>query len=147
MTLPPPPSNEKTFAYIELDLEAVLKPAVGFFGLTALLSPNSYVLDPACHLTGGFALYSWFKDAPQPGPLSGDVVVTLGGYHPAFKPPSWYPTVPRLGLQWNIPEANLQIHGGVYFALVPSCVMGGGDLQVVYQDGSLRAWLRAWATF
>ena len=36
--------TEPAFAYIELELEAVLKPQEGFFGLTARLSPGARAL-------------------------------------------------------------------------------------------------------
>ena len=39
----PQDTSEKAFAYVELEVEAVLKPRDGFFGLTAVLSPNSFV--------------------------------------------------------------------------------------------------------
>ena len=58
-----------------------------------MLAPSSFLLDPACHLTGGFAFCLWFGDNPH----AGDFVVTIGGYHPAFAPPSYYPVVPRSG--------------------------------------------------
>ena len=56
------------------------------------------MIDPACHLTGGFAFYVWFGDNPH----SGQFVLTLGGYHPDFSPPSYYPSVPRLGFNWPV---------------------------------------------
>ena len=30
--------------------------------IAAQLTPESYILSQKCHLTGGFALYTWFKD-------------------------------------------------------------------------------------
>lgn len=137
-----PNQGTETFAYVELELEIVLKPDAGLFSAMALLTANSYVLDPACHLTGGFAFYVWFGNNPH----AGDFVLTVGGYHPQFTPPPWYPTVPRLGFNWAISD-KLTIKGEAYFALTPSCVMGGGGLQLLYQDGGLRAWLKAYADF
>jgi hypothetical protein len=129
-----------TYGYVELDLEVVLEPAKGIFKAEALLSSNSYVLDPDCHLTGGFAFYSWFGSHPN----SGDFVFTVGGYNSQFTPPAHYPTVPRLGFNWNVSD-HIQIKGGAYLAITPSCVMAGGSLEVLYQDGNLRAWLTAYA--
>jgi len=129
------------FAYAELGIRAVLRPSAGFFGLTAILSPNSYVIVPECHLTGGFAFFVWYA-----GDLAGDFVVTLGGYHPAFVKPRHYPDVPRLGFTWQV-NSNLTIQGGAYFALTPSCAMGGGSLNVEFHTGALRAWFRATADF
>ncbi|MEM7156260.1 MAG: DUF6603 domain-containing protein [Myxococcota bacterium] len=140
MQLPQPVESAETYAYVELGLKAQLKPEEGFFGLSAVLSANSYVLTPDCHLTGGFAFYLWFGDNPH----SGQFVVTLGGYHPAFKPPSFYPTEPRLGFNWAV-SSSVSITGGAYFALTPSCVMAGGSLDAQYHDGNLRAWFKAYA--
>jgi hypothetical protein len=135
------PQEGEAFAYLELELEAVLKPDEGFFGLTARVSPNSFVIDRACRLTGGFAFYLWFD-----GDHAGDFVLTLGGYHPRFPVPAHYPKEPRLGLSWPINE-YVSIDGQAYFALTPSCVMGGGGLHVLFHDGNLRAWLTASADF
>jgi len=131
----------KLLTYVELQLEAVLKPSEGFFGISAVLSPNSFVLDRNCHLTGGFAFFIWYD-----GPYAGDFVVTLGGYHPAFRAPGNYPQEPLLGLNWQFSD-KLTINGGAYFALTPSCVMAGGNLQILFHDGDLRAWCTAYADF
>ena len=138
----PAKSSGPTYGYIELDIQVVIEPAKGLFKAEALLSRNSYVLDPNCHLTGGFAFYSWFGASPN----AGDFVFTVGGYHPAFSAPSHYPVVPRLGFNWQVSE-HVQIKGGAYLAITPSCVMAGGSLEVLFQDGNLRAWLTAYADF
>ena len=135
------PQEGEEFAYLELELEAVLKPQEGFFGLSAELSPNSFVISPACRLTGGFAFYVWFA-----GDHAGDFVLTLGGYHPQFTPHDWYPKEPRLALSWPVSDL-VTIAGEAYFALTPSCVMGGGGLRVLFHDGALQAWLTASADF
>ncbi|HEX6292728.1 MAG TPA: DUF6603 domain-containing protein [Herpetosiphonaceae bacterium] len=140
MRLPQGASDALTYAYVELQLEATLKPQEGIFGLTAVLSPNSYVIAPACHLTGGFAFFIWFG----PNPNAGQFVITLGGYHPAFSPPSYFPQEPRLGFNWAVSDL-VTIKGEAYFALTTSCVMAGGGLQVLFHSGNLRAWFTAQA--
>lgn len=130
------------YAYAELEIDAVLEPSQGTFQLTALLSANSYVLDPACRLTGGFAFWLWFGDNDH----AGDFVVTLGGYNPHFTPHPWYPDVPRLGFDWPM-SSEIELRGGVYFALTPSCIMAGGGLSLSYDDGDLHAWFDAQADF
>lgn len=129
------------FAYAELGIEVNIRPSDGFFGVSAQLSPNSYLLTQDCHLTGGFAFWLWYD-----GDHSGDFVVTLGGYHPAFQPPPHYPNEPRLGFSWQV-SSNLTVQGDAYFALTPSCAMGGGALEVLFHDGDLRAWFSAYADF
>jgi hypothetical protein len=129
------------FAYAELALSVVLHPSAGFLGVSAQLTSNSYVLTPDCHLTGGFAFWIWFD-----GEHAGDFVVTLGGYHPAFRKPAHYPDEERLGFSWQV-NSRVSIRGSSYFALTPSCAMGGGALDVEFHAGDLRAWFRAHADF
>ncbi|MVO99862.1 DUF6603 domain-containing protein [Paenibacillus lutrae] len=132
-----PKSGDTVYAQAELELQAIWKPSSGFFGLTALLTPDSFVLDPSCHLTGGFAFYLWYD-----GPNAGQFVATLGGYHPAFQPPSYYPSVPRLGINWALSD-QFQIEGDAYFAITPGSIMTGGALKALYHDGNLKAWFTA----
>lgn len=138
-TLLLPRGADSPYAYAELQIEADVDIDQGTAGLTAILSSNSYVIDPACHLTGGFAFRTWWK-----GEYEGDFVITLGGYHPSFTPPARYPQVPRLGCLWKVDD-HLTISGSAYFALTPSAAMAGGALAVVYQLGDLKAWLTAHA--
>jgi hypothetical protein len=152
ITLPPPSASGAStvkYAYAELAMQVKLLPAKGFFSATAVLTPNSYVLDPACKLTGGFAFYVWFGDHEN----AGQFVLTLGGYHPDFDPPAHFPRVPRLGFNWPLP-GNVTISGEAYFALTPSAIMAGAGLQVLYSAGNLQAWFKAqmdalvsWAPF
>lgn len=136
------PQVGPTFAYADLELMVVIAPEDGIFRASLALGPESFVLDPKCKLTGGFAFYSWFG----PSDHAGDFVVTLGGYHPAFDPPDWYPAIPRVGFNWPA-GAGLEISGGAYFALTPSCAMAGGNLNAVFQTGGLKAWFTAQADF
>lgn len=140
-TMKLPQEGPETFSYLELEIELILNIGEGLFSLTAVLSPNSYVLDQNCKLTGGFALFLWFK-----GEHTGDFVVTAGGYHPLFLPPAHYPREPRLGFNWPVND-QVKIHGEAYFALTPSMAMGGGLLDMRFQSGDLQAWFTARADF
>ncbi len=153
ISMPPPGPQgnppSKPFAYVEMGIEIEILPAQGVISATAILTDNSFVIDPACHLTGGFAFYLWFGNNPH----AGEFVLTIGGYHPSFNPPSYYPQVPRLGFHWPV-GGNVTISGDAYFALTPSCIMAGGGLQIVFSSGNLRAWFTAqmdalivWAPF
>ena len=137
-----PQTGSITYAYVELGLEVIIDPADGLFSATAVITPNSYVIDPDCHLTGGFAFCVWFGDNPH----AGDFVLTIGGYHPQFNKPAWYPDEPRLGFNWQVSD-QVTIKGSAYFALTPSCVMGGGSLDVEFHSGDLSAWFTAYADF
>jgi hypothetical protein len=121
-------------AEIQLALKATFAPDDGYFSLLAQLTPNSFLLDRSCKLTGGFAFVTWFGPQHQ-----GDFVLTVGGYHPQFVVPSHYPAVPRLGFNWQVSK-QLAMKGSAYFALTPGALMAGGSLNATWEDGSLRAW-------
>ena len=136
----PQGSSTDAYAFVELQLEIVFKPDDGSFIISASLTPNSFVLTRDCHLTGGFAFAIWFGSNPH----AGDFVVTIGGYHPAFTPPGWYPNVPQVGFNWPV-GGGVTVKGGAYFALTPTAVMAGGGLEVLFESGDLRAWFTAYA--
>lgn len=133
-------ADDDLYAFVELNLLARFQPSAGVFSVEAVLSSGSFVLDRACALTGGFAFYVWSGDNPN----AGDFVLTLGGYHPSFAPPPHYPTVPQLGFHWSL-DSSISVKGHAYFALTPSVFMVGGELDVTYQSGDLKAWLNAHA--
>lgn len=134
-------SEVEPIASAELALKVCLSLSSGVLAVEGQLTENSFILSRQCRLIGGFAFYCWF--CPE---HLGDFVVTLGGYHPRFVPPTHYPAVPRLGLQWSV-SRYLSITGGLYFALTPSCCMAGGKLDAVFAMGNLRAWFYAYADF
>lgn len=140
-TLVLPQGSTKPYVQAILNIDVVVDVERGSINATAILAQNSYIFDPACHLSGGFAFSSWFA-----GPHSGDFAITLGGYHPQFTPPAWYPTVPRLAIDWS-PGGGVSIRGRAYFALCPGAVMAGGSLAATYTSGALRAWLTIEANF
>lgn len=133
------PSKANAIAYVELAVKASFGSNSDVISVEAMLTPNSYVLDKNCKLTGGFAFYAWVS-----GEHEGDFVITLGGYHPKFKKPAHYPTVDRLGLNWRISN-NLQIKGELYYALTPSAIMAGGRLEVTFSLSFLTASIVVWA--
>ncbi|MEU7136321.1 DUF6603 domain-containing protein [Streptomyces sp. NPDC046261] len=128
-----------TYAKVRLGISAKYRASEGALKATAQLAPGSFLLDPDCVLTGGFALATWFD-----GPHAGDFALTLGGYHPRYPVPAHYPKVPRLGFNWPV-TPELTISGGSYFALTPGAIMAGGALDVNFRSGDLHAWLNAHA--
>lgn len=134
---------ETPVCYAELAIKMALKPAEGSFLAQAQLTDNSWVIDKKCKLTGGFAMAFWFGGANK-----GDFVLTLGGYHPRFKPPAHYPVVPRVGVNWPV-SAELQVKGELYFAVTPSMLMAGGRLEAAYrsESGRISAWFTAYVDF
>ncbi len=128
------PNPAAPLVSIELGLLAKFSTKDGIFEIRAALTDNSWLLYPDVRLTGGFAFVVWWK-----GPLSGQFVVTLGGYHPDFHKDG-YPDVPRLGLTWQVADA-IVIKGGCYFALTSEAVMAGVGVQAIADFG--WAWARA----
>jgi hypothetical protein len=138
---PVPGETVTPLAEVQLAVRATFNPSKGFLGIAAQLTPNSFLFSRECHLTGGFAFYSWFS-----GEHKGDFVLTLGGYHPEYKVPPHYPSVPRLGFNWRVSE-NLTIKGGMYYALTAAALMAGGSLQATWDSGNLKAHFLARADF
>ena len=134
----PRDTTARAICYVELQILMTIKPKEGAFKLQALLTNNSWIINEDCKLTGGFALFAWFD-----GEHKGDVVVTLGGYHPKFRRPEHYPVVPRLGLNWRVND-NLTIKGGVYLAYTPSCGMLGAKLEATFHSGRISAYFTAY---
>ncbi|HJT73227.1 MAG TPA: DUF6603 domain-containing protein, partial [Chitinophaga sp.] len=150
-SLPPRIPKSLALAYFELAIKVSFKPELGIISAEAQLTPNSFVLSNDCKVTGGFAFFLWYKTIVTKDYIipAGDFVISLGGYHPSFQKPVYYPEVPRLGLQWkmDISVGSISIGGGAYFALCPTAVMAGGYINVAYQLGPLKAWLSAYANF
>jgi hypothetical protein len=132
------PMVGQAYVYAELEMEVVLDPDAGEFQASAVLSSGSYLFLQSVHLTGGFAFYAWFGSNAH----SGDFAFTIGGYHPAFQVPSYYPQEPRVGINWPISDKIL-MNGDAYFAITPVAMMAGGDLALTFTDGPLKAWLKA----
>lgn len=139
--LPPTEGVGDPLAELQLAIQASFNFNEGHLYIGAQLTGNSYILSRQARITGGFAFSSWFY-----GPHAGDFVLSVGGYHPKYIVPSYYPTVPRLGLNWQISSA-LTFKGGLYFALTPSNVMAGGSLEATWTLGSIKAWFTAGIDF
>ncbi|QKX64043.1 uncharacterized protein TRUGW13939_11216 [Talaromyces rugulosus] len=134
------------FAHVELGLATMVDFDYGTVKVEGQLLPTSFILHPDCHLTGGFALYSWF-DAPHADPNQvGNFVFTMGGYHRAFTPPVGYPQPPRLAISWSYSSA-ISITGTAYFAITPKVCMGGGELHISFSSGPIKAWFDASTDF
>lgn len=128
-------------ARVTIVLLARFIPDEGLLAIDARITPDSFILSEKCHLSGGFSFYTWFK-----GMHSGDFVVSLGGYHPAYAAPPHYPVVPRLAFTWQV-APELVVKGDAYFALTSHALMAGGHLEASYQSDSLRAYFKVGADF
>lgn len=129
-------------AVAQLAIRGSFLPEEGFVGIEARLTAASFILSQDCHLTGGFAFYTWFGNNEH----AGDFVLSLGGYHPLYKVPEHYPSVPRLGVDWRI-SSNLSVKAEMYFALTASALMAGGHLRADFHSGDIKAWFDLGADF
>jgi hypothetical protein len=127
LVVPPKRGSAPALAIVSLQLKASFIPDDGIALVQGQLTRDSYILDPDCHLTGGFGFAVWFGASPH----AGDFVATLGGYHPDFNKPSYYPDAPRLGISWKI-STELSVTGQLYFALTPRALMAGGALNATF---------------
>lgn len=138
---PVPGQSTTPLAEVQLALRATFIPDEGVLAVDGQLTSESFILSRDCHLTGGFAFYSWFTGEHQ-----GDFVQTIGGYHPDFKAPSHYPTVPRLAFNWKV-DKHLTLKGDAYYALTPTTMMAGGSLDATWESGDIEASFNAGADF
>lgn len=141
----PKGANENVvFAKIQLGIMASLDIKAGVLAVDGQLTPASFVLSRDCHLTGGFAMYSWFGTAN--GDHKDDWVFTIGGYHQSFNKPPHYPNPPRLSISWQF-DKSISITGEAYFAITPKACMGGGRLRASLSLSPLFAFFDASADF
>ena len=134
--------DAELFARVDMGLLAEIEPSKGIFHAEGQLTPKSFIMSQACKLTGGFALCFWFEGSGH----SGDWVFSIGGYHPAYQKPLWYPSPVRLAINWQF-NSEIFIHGEAYFAITPKVCMGGGKISLQYVSGSLQAYFDAWLDF
>lgn len=133
-----PKKTKKPFVNFELNLRAYFNPNMGELSFISKLTKDSYILDKNCHITGGFAMCFWFGNNAH----SGDFVISMGGYSPYFSKPKHYPELDRVGVNWKVSK-NVVIKGGQYFAVTPSSAMVGGNLQILFDTGTISAWVKA----
>lgn len=123
-----------TVAYLEIDMAASFIPSSGLLAIAGVLTPASSLYGGLVHLSGGFAFSTWFS-----GPRRGEFVVSIGGYHPAFRTPGHYPAVPQLRMEFSL--GPLHVMGRAYFALTPAVMMAGLAMRATWNAGGIRAWL------
>jgi hypothetical protein len=127
-------------AQIEIDLVASFTPSTGLLSVLGVIAPSSYIFGPFVKLSGGFAFNIWFS-----GEHAGDFVVTLGGYHPSYNKPDWYPAVPRVRITFAL--GPFQASGSTYIALTPSMFMAGFAFSASFTAGPIKAWFNMGADF
>lgn len=140
MTFPTGTDGKSPIAFIQIDLIASFTPSTGTLAVQGQLNPASNLFGGFVKLSGGFALFAWFS-----GPHSGDFVVSIGGYSPAFIKPENYPVVPRLTIAFAL--GPLKVIGQAYFALTPNALMAGIRMTATFELGPIKAWFDAGVDF
>ena len=144
LVLPAPDigSRVSPIAVAEMVVRAVYDPDAGLIEVEATLTPRSHIFSGACKLTGGFVFRSWFS-----GSHNGDFVLSLGGFHPHYRPPAHYLPAPEpVKINWHY-NNDLQLKGDLYCALTPAAVMAGGHLKATYHKNRVDACFQAGADF
>ncbi|HWD79457.1 MAG TPA: DUF6603 domain-containing protein, partial [Kribbella sp.] len=129
------PTDDAAIVSIELALKARFSTAEGLFSVQAQLTDNSWLITRDCQLTGGFAFFMWFRKS--------QFLLTVGGYHPSFKPLPEYPVVPRVGFRWDF-LGVVHIKGESYFALTNTAVMTGTRMEATYGPDWIQVWFTAY---
>jgi large repetitive protein len=122
------PRPQVALVSMEFGLLARFSTKEGVLWVQAQLTENSWLLHESVRLTGGYAYVAWFD-----GPRKGELVLTIGGFHPSFYRDG-YPMVPRLGFGWHISSAIVG-KGEVYFAMTSEALMAGGKIEVSARFG------------
>ena len=123
---------------VQLAVNASYSTATSTLSVLGQLTDNSWLISPACQLTGGFAFVLWFSEER--------FVFTIGGYAPWWPPAgdtTPYPHVPRVGFSWSV-SSSICVKGESYFALVSSAVMFGGSLEATYTTSAVKVWFSAY---
>ena len=142
LQMPPLVPQERSFLNVQFGIICSIDFKAGSAIVESRLGPASFILHHSCHLSGGFAMCSWW----DPSPLAGDWVCTIGGYHPQYSPSPHYPVPPRLSISWQVSDA-VSITGCAYFAITPDVLMAGGKLEAQYRTRYISASFSAWADF
>lgn len=135
-----PKGDPAPLANLEVDLVASFTASTGLLAVAGVITPQSFIFGPFIKLSGGFAFYIWFS-----GPHKGDFVVSLGGYHPAYTKPAWYPTVPRIQITFNL--GPFQALGSSYLALTPAMFMAGLNFNATFDANIVKVWFGAGIDF
>ncbi|KPA88149.1 MULTISPECIES: DUF6603 domain-containing protein [Pseudomonas] len=135
-----PKGAPKPIVYLEVALEARFESSSGLIAVDGRLTPASFIYAGLCHVSGGFAFYTWYA-----GEHAGEFLVSIGGYSPRFKKPDYFPTVPRLQMVYE--TGPLVLKGECYFALLSHTLMAGFNVQATWESGPISAWFSVGVDF
>ncbi len=118
-------------AYFELGIEATADEEKLL--IKAGLSKNSYIIHPDIFsLHGDFALGIWHSN--------GDFLLSIGGYHPYFNPPPYYPELTRVGCK-AVVYGFIRMSVECFFACTPQAIMAGASVSLSAEFAGIGAGL------
>lgn len=110
-------------AYFEIDILVTVDQEK--FLLIAGVSPNSYLIHPDIfNLSGDFGLGVWHS-----GPHADDFLVSIGGFHPYFKAPDYYPQIDRVSVK-AVVFGFVHLTIECFFACTPQALMAGASVSL-----------------
>lgn len=110
---------------IDIGLLGCFDPELGMF-IDAEILDNSFILSKDAKVSGSAAFYMWSH-----GEHAGDMIFSLGGYHPQFMIPAHYPQhLKRLSVNWSISK-NTYLKSELYLALTNTALMFGGRMEIL----------------
>jgi hypothetical protein len=121
-------------AYFEIDILVTVDAEK--FLLVAGVSKNSYLVHPDLFsLSGDFGLGVWHS-----GPHQGDFLLSIGGYHPYFKAPDYYPDLARVSVK-AIVFGFVHLTVECFFACTPQALMAGASVSLSAEFAGIGAGL------
>lgn len=139
-------NNDKSNAkdpYLNIDgtFIAEYSTSTGRFAIDASLSGNSVVASQKLTMSGELSLYIWTAKEH-----AGDFVLSMGGYHPDFKVPAYYPQVAkRLGVAFTYSDA-VRVASYCYVALTRGFYMVGVKMEICLSAKKWGAEVKIWGT-
>jgi hypothetical protein len=110
-------------AYFEIDLLVTIDQEKAL--VIAGVSPNSYLISKDIFsLHGQFGLGVWHS-----GDHAADFVLSIGGYHPSFTKPEWYPALDRVGVTATV-YGFVHVNIDCFFACTPQALMAGAQVSL-----------------
>ncbi|KAF5590108.1 uncharacterized protein FSUBG_10946 [Fusarium subglutinans] len=124
-------------AAVKINFQGSIDMSRGSMLFEGRIADGSFILFEDSVLSGGFAVGAWFGTSPQ----AGDWCISIGGWHPAYQPPSHYPSAPpRMRLQWSYGDnKELLLDGQAYAAVTPDALMAGLAVSASYKSGRCGA--------
>jgi hypothetical protein len=121
-------------AYFEIDILVTVDSEKLL--LVAGISPQSYLVHPDIfNLSGDFGLGVWHG-----GPHQGDFLLSIGGYHPYFQVPEYYPELNRVAVKADVfGFVHLSIE--CFFACTPQALMAGASVSLSAEFAGIGAGL------